>query len=468
MSMRSGVFLLALMLAGCAAPSPQPIDPRGTAAQFAATRIDDARVAAAFRDAGVPVPSAEGQWDLDQLTLLAWALRPELAEMRALRQAAAADVDAARERPNPTMNLTSEFVRNAATGTSPWTIALAFSWLLENPERRAARIDQSAAHAQAAIWSEARSVWQVRSEVRQAWLALMLAQLSFEQGGQEAVLRRDFLELTQTRVNAGAWPAPELERARVALLQTDLQVQQSENGIHVARGKLAAAVGLTSAAFEAIQVAAPDLGDLTTTTTFDRDEYHEAAVINRLDLAESLAAYDVTDAAWREQMTRRWPDLTLGPGYTYDRGDRKLVLGVGAELPVFTRYDAGIAAAAAQREAARQHFLGAQAQALASLEDARIGIAGALREFEIVVAASATQRRLVENTRQRWQAGLADRSAWLTASLELAALERARLVALTRTVASLGILEETVQQPVWPASRLLEDRQRAPAPGESR
>jgi outer membrane protein TolC len=466
MSMRSGAALLAIVLAGCAATPPQPIDPRGTAAQFAATRISDPRVAVAFHEAGLPVPVAEERWDLDRLTVLAWALRPELAEMRSLRQAAAADLDAARERPNPTLSLTSEFVRNAATGTSPWTIALAFSWLLENPGRRAARIDQSVAHRQAAIWSEARTVWQVRSEVRRAWLALTLAQMAVEQAGTETELRRDFLELTQTRVNAGAWPAPELERARVALLQTDLLVQQLANEIRAARVKLAAAVGLTPAAFEEIQLAAPGLSDPVATLTFDWDAYHEAAVINRLDLAESLAAYDVADAAWREQMTRRWPDLTLGPGYTYDRGDRKLVLGIAGELPVVTRYDAAIAAAAAQREAARQHFLAAQAQALASLEDARIGIAGALRESEIVVAASSTQRRLMESTRQRWQAGLADRSAWLTAALELAALERARLAAENRTVASLGILEETIQQPVWPASRLLEDR-RVPGPGES-
>ena len=454
----------ALTLAGCVAAPAEPLDPHATAIQLEATRLDDARVGEGLRAAGKALPAATSPWDLDSLTIAAWSLRPELAQMQAMRDAAAAGLRSTRERPNPMLSLSSEFVRNAATGTSPWTIAMAFSWLLENPAQRAARIDQAAARAQSAVWQASRMVWQVRSEVRRAWLGLSLAQLAQAQAQQEAALRKQYLELADLRVTAGAWPRPELERARVATLQMDLEEQQRNNEARLARNRLAAARGVSSNALATLQPDVPALDGLVG-LALDWNRFHEAAVINRLDLAEALSGYDEADAAWREQLTRRYPGLTLGPGYAYDRGDRKLVMGAGAELPVFTRYDATVAAASARREAAAQRFLGLQAQALASLEEARNAVTGAQEAVLLATGIQTAQDRAVDAARQRWQAGIVDRSVWLTAALERATVERARLAALTRLLAALDVLEDTVQQPVWPASELAEKRM-ARAQGE--
>ncbi|MEQ1582041.1 MAG: TolC family protein [Steroidobacteraceae bacterium] len=463
---RAGVWHVigALTLSGCVSAPPHPIDAHATALQLEAIRLDDARVGEGLRAAGKALPIPAGTWDLDSMSLVAWSLRPELAQSRAMRDAAAAGLQSTRERPNPLISLSSEFVRNAATGTSPWTIAMAFSWLLENPAQRSARIDQASARARTAVWQESRMVWQVRSEVRRAWLALSLAQLAQAQVQQEAALRKQYLELADMRVTAGAWPRPELERARVAALQSDLEAQQRSNEVLLARGGLAAALGVSPAALASMQPAVPALDELAG-LELDWNRFHDAAVINRLDLAEALSGYDEADAAWREQLTRRYPGLTLGPGYSYDRGDHKLLMGVGAELPVFTRYDAAITAAAARREAAAQRFIGLQAQAFARLEEARSTVTGAREALVLTTGIQVAQDRAVDAARQRWQAGIVDRSVWLTAALERATVERARLAALTRLLAAFDMLEDTVQQPVWPASELAEKRM-ARAQGE--
>jgi len=65
------------------------------------------------------------------------------------------------------------------------------------------------------------------------------------------------------------------------------------------------------------------------------------------------AEHESAERRLEEEVRRQWPDLTLGPGYGKDDGDRKWVLGVGVTLPVFNGNRGGIAAAVAARELAR-------------------------------------------------------------------------------------------------------------------
>ncbi len=65
------------------------------------------------------------------------------------------------------------------------------------------------------------------------------------------------------------------------------------------------------------------------------------------------AEHESAERRLEEEIRMQWPDLTLGPGYGKDNGDRKWVLGVGVTLPVFNGNRAGIAAAEAAREVAR-------------------------------------------------------------------------------------------------------------------
>ncbi|MBK6729091.1 MAG: hypothetical protein IPG63_18140 [Xanthomonadales bacterium] len=72
--------------------------------------LDDASVHAALVAAGLPAMSPNDEWSLDALVVAAWQFRPELAEARALRSAAAADVDATKSRPSPLVSLIPELV----------------------------------------------------------------------------------------------------------------------------------------------------------------------------------------------------------------------------------------------------------------------------------------------------------------------------------------------------------------------
>src|SRR3546814_12966020 len=153
-------------------------------------------------------------------------------------------------------------------------------------------------------------------------------------------------------MQAGRLAATALEPLQLLALQAAAQAEAARQAVESARAQWAAAVGVPSEALADSVLHTPAIDDVHAFAWPDAAALREAAVFNRVDLALALAAYDQADAAWREQVARRHPDLTLGPGYTYDVGDRKLVLAMSAELPVNDRYDAAIAAAQARREAA--------------------------------------------------------------------------------------------------------------------
>jgi hypothetical protein len=64
---------------------------------------------------------------------------------RAQRDTGAAGVLAARERANPTLSLSPEHLISAASGVSPWVIAVSLVWPLRTAGKRDLAIEQALA-----------------------------------------------------------------------------------------------------------------------------------------------------------------------------------------------------------------------------------------------------------------------------------------------------------------------------------
>ena len=58
-----------------------------------------------------------------------------------------------------------------------------------------------------------------------------------------------------------------------------------------------------------------------------------------------LAEYQASQSALQLEIARQYPDVQLGPGYEFDQGDNKWMLGLGVTLPVFNQNQGAIAAA---------------------------------------------------------------------------------------------------------------------------
>lgn len=181
-----------------------------------------------------------------------------------------------------------------------------------------------------------------------------------------------------------------------------------------------------------------------------------AGLLNRLDVLRGLAEYSAAEAALRLEVAKRYPDVTLGPGFLYDQGDRKFTLGLTVSLPVFNQNQGPIAEAEARRKEVAARFLSSQAQAIQDMEAALARYRSSISEFQAAQRMSLALGAAEKAVRRQVELGESDRVALTGARLESVLGSLSLLAALRRAQTALGSLEDAVQRPLGSATPLPE------------
>ena len=454
-----------LWLAGCAHAPPIPrAEPKVAAAREFANPAVRAALAAFPPETSAP----PGTLTSSEALAAALNFNPDIALQRAQLDLARAEVLRARQRPNPILSLSPERVINAASGVSPWVVALSLVWPTRTAGKRKLEIEQALAMSDAALLTGANTVWQLRASVRGAVCALELANARNELIKSEAAMRGDLAARLVKQADAGIASRYDAMRAQLENTQASQRLRQSEAELHAARHDLADATGLPAAEIEqrtighsclpAGALAIPAAGEL-----------QEAAIAARLDLRARLAEFRAVDAALRTELARRVPDLNLGPGYTYDQGDRKITFTLSGELPVFSHNDAAIAKARADRDRVIAEVDKLQWSVRSGLERALDQFALARQQYDDAQGAVRQAEELRARDRERLNAGELDRPAIITGQIAALATRLDALTVQRTLIDALALLEAAAQTPFAPpffdasaASRVL-----APAPPAS-
>jgi len=429
-------------VAACGGPAPQPLDPARMESEFRARRLDDPEFVAWLEARGVPKASV---WTLDALTLAAFYFHPDLDVVRARLLAARGSETTAGEVPNPVLGASLEKVMSGTpAGVSPWVYGLSLQMPLDFLWKRGYRIDEARAKIQGAHLELAEAAWQIRHRLRAALLEDFLAQREIDVRTRELEARRELSAAAATLLAAGEASRLEADRARVELAGAEIGLEESRGRVAAVRAALASAVGVPLAALQDLRVEWATLDS----PPGEPAALQEAGLLNRLDVRRRLAEYAASEAVLGLELAKRWPDISLGPGYLYDQGDRKFTLGLSVTLPVFNQNGGAIEEAEARRKEAAARFLALQARAIGEFDEAsaryRAGRAQASRTRD---AMEAVERR-VEGVRRAVELGDADLVALLGVRIERLAVEAARLDALRRAQEALGALEDAVQRPI--------------------
>jgi cobalt-zinc-cadmium efflux system outer membrane protein len=455
--------IVALALAaGCATQAPQPLSAAAHARALEARTLEDARlrefVAAGRALAHAPAP--RGAWDLDTLGLAALYYHPELDIARARLAAARARVAAAGQIPNPAAELGLTY--NGTTSVpSPWTVGLMVNFIVESFGRRQQREAQAGHLADAARDDLESAVWQVRAGVRDALLGMWTAGRRLALARRQLERRETLLRLIERRFEAGAVSALELGRERMARNRARLALEDAERDGIAARARLAQAVGVPLRALDGVAISL-DAFDAPASVAPDAGSgaLRERALTERADVQALLAEYAAAQAALELELARRFPNLRLGPGYTYDQGDHKYGLALGADLPVFQRNEGPIAVAEARRAEAAARFDALQASIIGALDAAAVGYRSASRALETANALLAEARRREGALRRSFDVGQLDRPGLVTAQIELGSAQIAALEARAAQRRALGRLEDALRSPLFgsPGELPLEER----------
>lgn len=448
--------------------SPEAPRPPADRAGFRARTLTDPGLHA-YLERTLPARPPAGSpqsWDLSALTLVAFYYHPDLDQARALVRLAEAGVRTAGARPNPSLfNLGPTYNFDAAAAVSPWIVGVLDGFILDIPietaGKRGKRIAQAQRLTEAATLELARTAWHVRSRVRSALVEYLLSRQDLDLLAEEERIRAEAVFVFEKLLAVGDVSRPDVDTARVNLANTRLAIRTAEGRVTAGRVDLAAALGVAVSALDGVGLAWPDLAMPPTEAEVASAAIQRAGLLNRLDVRAGLARYAAADAGLRLEIARQYPDLHLGPGYTWDQGANKFGIGVTLELPIFNRNQGPIAEAEARRTAAAARFLGLQADVIAETDKALARYRSArieLTEAEVALGLLRSQEAAV---RRGLELGEQDRPALVGVRLQRLVAARNRLEALRKTQAALGMLEDAVQRP------LLDTAPLPPVPGTS-
>jgi cobalt-zinc-cadmium efflux system outer membrane protein len=445
----SSLSLLGILLfAGCAARRYQaaPIVPTDTASRFRSRNLNDPRLQAFVeKNLGQPTTASPPKtWDLRTLWLAAQYFNPALEAARARVTESEAAVVTAGARPNPTVGI-------APGVPSPYLLTLDFAVPIETAGKRGYRIQSARSLNQAAQFDLADTAWRLRTGVRAALLDYLLASRNLDLLRSDEQIREEQVRLLDQRFAVGEIPRPDLDLARIQLSQTRLAISNTEGQVAQAKAALAAAVGISVAALQGVEFSWPDLESPPGAEPPSAQQLQGDAVLNRLDVRRSLAQYAAAETDLQLEIAKQYPDLAIGPGYTYEEKNNFFTLGISTTLPAFNRNQGPIAEAEARRNGVGVAFLEKQAQVIAESEQALALYTAALKEF---TEADASLRNLQDQQEQTMRravgVGEEDRLALNGVRIESTAVARARLDALHRALTALGSLEDAVQRPLDP------------------
>lgn len=460
----------ATVLAGCAMQThePRPLDPAASQAAQLARRPDAASLREAMSRLGIdttvwPLPA----WDAPELSALALASHPDLAVARAEVAIARAAAQTARQRANPSLELSVEHHSAPGESDSPWTLGIALDTLvgdwLVGQSRRQALTDVADAQQLEAVERAAQVAWQVHHRVRDSHRALHDAERLSAVADETLALQREESVLWQRRMTLGAAGAPEVLPSQQRQAIARQQAHHARQAVEQARASLAQAIGLPleqtrqmPLRFDSLRQALA--GDPPAAATAAASgpaveplNLQRAALLNNIAVRIALTRYAATDAALRLEIARQVPELSLKPGYAWDQGDQRWSLGIGYALPLANRNDGPIAEALARRTAEAARFDALQAQAIADLDAARGGAEAAGAQRADALQQWQAAQTLAERVARRVEQGDADRLERLAGRRVELDARRALLEAQVALGNARAALEDVVQRPLAPA-----------------
>lgn len=320
------IFLaIAVAVSGCAAFHPGPISPSQTILAFESRTLDGRGLREFMeKDLGRKItPWPPTSWDMETFTLVAFYYHPDMDVARARWETARAGVITAGARPDPGAGFTPQYNTKTAGGLSPWTLGFNLDIPIETVGKRGYRIDQAKNLSDAVHMNITTMAWQVRSRLRRALLNL------YRTGQAETILQRQFkaqkdiVRLLEQRLSLGEVSLPDVTQARISLTQTRLSLREAQRQAAEARIQLANALGLPVAALNNALISFDFMKELPAARDIPLQTVRRQALLSRPDILSALSKYAVSDATLQLEISKQYPDVHLGPGYTFDQGDNK-------------------------------------------------------------------------------------------------------------------------------------------------
>jgi outer membrane protein TolC len=446
-----GAIGILLLLSACASYKPAPLDIAGMQRARVQRDIDSPDMRDLLQKNGLwrqgdAWPPAS--FSHVQLFVIALATNPDIAETRAQLRQALEGVRTARALPNPTVGLAFERDTQANAESQPWLWGISTTFALDGGIRRRLDMKLADANVRAARLTLTEAVWKLRDGLRHAEVDLLVADAQCRLAQPALATASALDDAYALRISAGEAASTDRLPASQALNQARVALATCSGAGIDARARLARLLDVSVGTAKTIHLAWPGFDAPENVDATQIDHLSEQALLTRPDLDAALAAYDMREVELAQQVHAQYPQLSIGPGYTYDHGIRKLTLGLSAALPVLNQNQGPIAEALAQREAAGRHAEAVQADVDNDIALSRAELDNSRRGWLLAEQGHALTTRDLARATQALRLGAVDRTAVLNATVADNAAAQTELAALAQWHRNQTALENALRAPL--------------------
>jgi len=442
------VGLLAALLSACVHYTPRPRPPERIAVGFTQRTLSDPQLRALLERQLPARAWPRPQWDRADLLVAMLYFNDGLAAGRASARVATAGTRTAREHPNPTVTLMSEYA-NQHDGAPLWLWAVVTDWLLDAGARRGARIALADLAAQRAGYDLAELTWKQRGALRRAAADLLITEREIALRETVNTDRQAQLDMARRRLEVGAASRGDLDRLVRDALQDEQQLHDARRRASLARSALAVAVGVPVKVLAGLKLGWEQLDDPPAVDALQLERARDEALLARADVHGAVVAYGTAEQALRLEVARQYPEVHLGPAYTWDHGIRRYQFNLGLTLPLMNRNAGAIGEAEARREEAGAHLEATVALAWQEIDEA-------IRQWQLARARLTEVRgpvydaaqRIYAQTARGFDAGANDRTELVAARVAHTLAELQVLDAVRTAQEALATLEDALRRPL--------------------
>lgn len=441
-------FIFLCFAGGCYHYQDSPILPSNKLKEFDSRRLDNDALKIYIQGNSDKKEWPLKTWDLSDLTLVGFFYNTSLDVARAQYAVSKGNLKAAGQLPNPSVSVSPGYNSSnpSDSGVSSWIVDTALEIPFETAGKRGYKIAQANQLSESARLKIATAAWQVRSVIRQALLDIYGATRTEELLLIQQRIQSDNVRLLQLQQEAGEVSPFEVSQARIELNTSRLAYIDAQKQKARAMNQLANAIGVPVGALDDVEFSFDSLVNIP--QNIAGEEARQRAMLGRADLLGALAEYQASQSALQLEIAKQYPDINIGPAYSFDQSENKWFLGVSMTLPILNQNQGHIAAAEGARRDAAAKFNALQADIIAQINEAVSNYQISVKKLQTAQSLTEELKKKAEDVRKMYEAGEILKLAVASAELEVITNELAQLNADIEMLEAVGQIEDAIQQPL--------------------
>lgn len=328
------VGILFISLCGCGHMKgyvPDRPDSGQITQDFDTREVTRQSVAGFVLNLGYDRPWPPETWGLEELMYTALYFSPRLKVARQNKELFEVSAQLSGLEMQRNIQVATEYHTNEVNGEKPWGLGFTVGLPFFSEKKQKVLSDKSLLYVDEATLKLTQEIWSLHSQLRNSLFRWNANASKRALNTQKINLARELVDLVEARFAYGFASRDQLNKRKYDLglfLERDLILEVERLDIV---STMAGFIGMPAIDLERL---------VMDNLTFDEipdiagvEIYRSAALLNRIDLQESLVDFGLADVELKLALIKQYPEVSISPGYFWDQGDKIWNFALGLTLP---------------------------------------------------------------------------------------------------------------------------------------